>query len=50
MNSPPTEFELWCKEILSNKQQIMNEPLGKTLIEVCSSDEHLNILDQIINE
>ena len=47
-NSPPSELQLWCKNVLQQKKKLKEEPLGKTLIEVCSSNEHLNILQSII--
>ena len=47
-NSPPSELQLGCKNVLQQKKKLKEEPLGKTLIEVCSSNEHLNILQSII--
>ena len=47
-NSPPSELQLWCKNVLQQKKKLKEEPLGQTLIEVCSSNEHLNILQSII--
>ena len=47
-NSPPSELQLWCKNVMQLKKKIKEEPLGKALIEVCSSNEHLNILQSII--
>ncbi len=47
-NSPPSELELWCKNVMQQKKKLIEEPLGKALIEVCSSNEHLNILQSII--
>ena len=47
-NSPPSELQLWCKNVLQQKKKFKEEPLGKTLIEVCSTNEHLNILQSII--
>lgn len=44
----PTELELWCKDIVKNKELIFEEPLGKALIEVCSDKEHLNTLNNIV--
>ena len=47
-NSPPSELQLWCKNVMQQKKKLIEEPLGKALIEVCSSNEHLNILQSII--
>ena len=47
-NSPPSELQLWCKNVLQQKKTLKEEPLGKALIEVCGSNEHLNILQSII--
>ena len=47
-NSPPSELQLWCKNVLQQKKKLKEETLGKALIEVCSSNEHLNILQSII--
>ncbi len=47
-NSSPSELQLWCKNVMQQKKKLIEEPLGKALIEVCSSNEHLNILQSII--
>ena len=44
----PTELDLWCKDILKIKKEIVKEPLGNELIEVCSEKNHLDILNKII--
>ena len=49
-NSPPSELQLWCKNVMQLKKKLKEEPLGKVLIEVCSSNEHLNILQSIITK
>ncbi len=43
-----TELDIWCSKILQNEQSVSIEPLGLALLEVCSSSEHLEILNKIL--
>ncbi len=49
-NSPPSELQLWCKSVMQQKKKLIEDSIGKALIEVCSSNEHLNILQSIIEK
>ena len=44
----PTELDLWCKDIVKNKELIYKEPLGDALLEVCTSKRHLKTLNEIV--